>query len=167
MSTLYNRKGEKNGEVVIPSINEGLRELHRNGILHCDIKPSNLFYSNDKERIIIGDCGISGFTNNKGSMIDSFRGTPEYAPPVKSHMWIAEYSPAYDYGAFGLVLCRLVLGYSLFDGCSEEAIAKAWSDGIKLPSSISGRIETLTIMILMLFDCNRSTTAPLPNHQKT
>lgn len=130
-------------KIVIPSINEGLRELHRNGILHCDIKPSNLFYSNDKERIIIGDCGISGFTNNKGSMIDSFRGTPEYAPPVKSHMWIAEYSPAYDYGAFGLVLCRLVLGYSLFDGCSEEAIAKAWSDGIKLPSSISGRIETL------------------------
>ena len=130
-------------KIIIPSINEGLRELHRNGILHCDIKPSNLFYSNDKERIIIGDCGISGFTNNKGSMIDSFRGTPEYPPLVKSHMWIAQYSPEYDYGAFGLVLCRLVLGYSLFDGCSEEAIAKAWSDGIKLPSSISGRIETL------------------------
>lgn len=130
-------------KIIVPSINEGLRELHKNGILHCDIKPSNLFYSNDKDRIIIGDCGISGFTNNKGSMIDSFRGTPEYAPPVRSHMWIAEYSSAYDYGAFGLVICRLVLGYSLFDGCSEEAIAKAWSDGIKLPSAISGRIETL------------------------
>ena len=130
-------------KIIVPSINEGLRELHKNGILHCDIKPSNLFYSNEKDRIIIGDCGISGFTNNKGNMIDSFRGTPEYAPPVRSHMWIAEYSPAYDYGAFGLVLCRLVLGYSLFDGCSEEAIAKAWLDGIKLPSAITGRIETL------------------------
>ena len=130
-------------KIVIPSINEGLKELHKNGILHCDIKPSNLFYSNNKDRIIIGDCGISGLTNNKGNMIDSFRGTPEYAPPVRSHMWIAEYSPAYDYGAFGLVICRLVLGYSLFEGCSEEAIAKAWSEGIKLPSAISGRIEVL------------------------
>lgn len=30
--------------VVVPSINEGLFELHRNGIVHCDIKPSVLTY---------------------------------------------------------------------------------------------------------------------------
>ena len=129
--------------VIVPSVNEGLRELHKNGIVHCDIKPSNLFYDNNRERVLLGDCGISGFVNASGSMMDTFRGTPEYAPPVRSHMWIAEYTPAYDYGAFGLVICRLVLGHSLFEGCSEDIIARAWSDGIKLPSQITGRIETL------------------------
>lgn len=129
--------------VIIPSINEGLKELHKNGIVHCDIKPGNLFYGEEKNRVIIGDCGISGFANAAGNMIDTFRGTPEYAPPVRSVMWAAEYTPAYDYGAFGLVLCRLILGHSLFEGVSTEAIAKAWANGIKLPSQISGRIEVL------------------------
>ena len=51
--------------VIVPSINEGLHELHINGIVHCDIKPSNLFFSDDKDRIIIGDCGISGYINDE------------------------------------------------------------------------------------------------------
>ena len=48
--------------ILVPSINEGLHELHRNGIIHCDIKPSNLFYTDNGERVVIGDCGISGYT---------------------------------------------------------------------------------------------------------
>ena len=129
--------------VVVPSINEGLLELHKNGIVHCDIKPSNLFYADDKKRIVIGDCGISGYTNSKGKLVDSVRGTPEYAPRVRSLLWSAAMSPAYDYGSFGLVLCRLVLGHSLFHGMSVEEIANAWEEGLQLPSQINGRIGLL------------------------
>lgn len=129
--------------VVVPSINEGLHELHRNGIVHCDIKPSNLFYTDGGNRVVIGDCGISGYTNANGKLVDSVRGTPEYAPRVRALLWSAAMSPAYDYGSFGLVLCRAVLGHSLFAGMSVEEISKAWDGGLELPSQISGRIGVL------------------------
>ena len=130
-------------KVIVPSINEGLHELHRNGIIHCDIKPSNLFYADDGEKVVIGDCGISGYTNSNGKLIDAVRGTPEYAPRVKALLWSAAMSPSYDYGAFGLVLCKAVLGHSIFEGMTVEEISRAWDDGLELPSQISGRIGTL------------------------
>lgn len=129
--------------VIVPSINEGLHELHSNGIVHCDIKPSNLFYGENSGTVVIGDCGISGYTNTNGKLVDSIRGTPEYAPRVRSLLWTAAMSPAYDYGSFGLVLCRLVLGHSLFAGMSVEEIASAWENGIELPSQIQGRLISL------------------------
>ena len=129
--------------VIVPSINEGLHELHRHNIVHCDIKPSNLFFDADESRVVIGDCGISGYTNSTGKFVDSVRGTPEYAPRVKSLMWSAAMSPAYDYGSFGLVLCRAVLGHSLFEGLSVEEINRCWERGLELPSQISGRLLTL------------------------
>ena len=130
-------------KVIVPSINEGLHELHKNNIVHCDIKPSNLFYCDGESRVVIGDCGISGYANAKGKLVDAIRGTPEYAPRVKSLLWSAAMSSAYDYGSFGLVLCRLVLGKSLFHGMSVEEISRAWENGIELPSQITGRIGTL------------------------
>lgn len=126
--------------IVIPSINEGLHELHKNNIVHCDIKPSNLFWADNGKKVVIGDCGISEYTNTNGKLIDSIRGTPEYAPRVKSLLWNAAMSPAYDYGSFGLVLCRMAIGHSLFEGMSLDEIAKAWERGIELPSQISGRL---------------------------
>lgn len=129
--------------VIVPSINEGLHELHRNGIVHCDIKPSNLFYTDNGNRIVIGDCGISGYTNSNGKLVDAVRGTPEYAPRVKALLWSAAMSPAYDYGSFGLVLCKAVIGHSLFQGMSIEEISKAWESGLNLPSQISGRLRVL------------------------
>ena len=129
--------------VIVPSINEGLNELHRNGIVHCDIKPSNLFYTDDGRRIVIGDCGISGYTNSNGKLVDAVRGTPEYAPRVKALLWSAAMSPAYDYGSFGLVLCKAVLGHSIFEGMSVEEISRAWEGGLELPSQISGRLGVL------------------------
>lgn len=128
---------------LVPSINEGLHELHRNGIVHCDIKPSNLFYTDNGERVVIGDCGISGYTNSNGKLVDAVRGTPEYAPRVKALLWSAAMSPAYDYGSFGLVLCKAVLGHSIFEGMSVEEISKAWEGGLDLPSQISGRLGAL------------------------
>ncbi len=128
---------------IVPSINEGLHELHKNGIVHCDIKPGNLFYSSGKKQIVIGDFGTSVCTNTAGSVVVELRGTPEYAPRVKTLAGRMEISPAYDYGSFGLVLCRVVLGYSLFQGMSVEEISAAWKDGIKLPGHMEGKFIRL------------------------
>lgn len=135
--------------VIVPSINEGLRELHRQGLIHCDIKPSNLFYDRTQGRAVIGDCGVSKFANPDGPLIGQIRGTPEYAPPVRGSFGNEAVSPAYDYGSFGLVLCRAVLGRSLFAGRSVEEIAESWRYGIQLPERIEGRIGTLIRGLLL------------------
>ena len=130
-------------EVIVPSINEGLHELHRNGIIHCDIKPGNLFYSDKKGKIVIGDCGVSSFTNANDISVGDFRGTPEYAPLGRALLGKTVMSPAYDYGSFGLVLYRVYFGRSLFEGMSIEEISKAWEKGLELPNRINGHIGSL------------------------
>ncbi|MGN0114974.1 MAG: protein kinase family protein [Monoglobaceae bacterium] len=120
-------------KVVIPSINEGLHQLHQNRLIHCDIKPENLFLSNEKDRIIIGDFSISGFAGSNGSMISEFRGTKKYAPPLRSVSGQYKYTPAYDYGSFGLVIKELADEIilperiqTLVDGLTSD-IDKRWS----------------------------------------
>ncbi len=130
-------------EIIVPSINEGLHQLHKNKIVHCDIKPDNLFYSDDKKNVVIGDCGISGYVNENGKLLDNLRGTPEYAPRVKSLLWSASISPAFDYGSFGLVLIKCATGRSLFKGMTVEEISAFWESEITLPNAIEKRLQTL------------------------
>ncbi len=130
-------------KIVVPSINEGLHELHKNGIIHCDIKPGNLFCSNDDDRVIIGDFGLCEFANSDGKFIDVARGTPEYSPPVATLYDTAALSPAFDYGSFGLVLARLATGHSLLANMSVSEIAMAWDKGLRVPNDIDIRLQTL------------------------
>ena len=126
--------------VIVPSINEGLHFLHTNGIVHCDIKPSNLFTDQDKKTVVIGDFGISDFTNANGILLGDVRGTSQYAPRVKMHAGKMVITSAYDYASFGLVLCKIVLGYSLFHQMSLEDIVQSWEEGLTFPREIDGRM---------------------------
>lgn len=130
-------------KVVVPSINEGLHELHKNGIIHCDIKPGNIFCANDDKSVIIGDFGLCEFVNSDGKIIDVARGTPEYSPPVATLYDTAALSPAFDYGSFGLVLTRLATGHSLLANMSIGEIAMAWNRGLRVPTDIDIRLQTL------------------------
>lgn len=130
-------------KIVVPSINEGLHELHKNGIIHCDIKPSNIFCGNNDESVIIGDFGLCEFANSDGKFIDVARGTPEYSPPVATLYDTAALSPAFDYGSFGLVLARLATGHSLLGNMSVSEIAMAWNRGLRIPNDIDIRLQML------------------------
>ena len=129
--------------VIVPSVNEALHELHRNGILHCDLKPGNLFYNRGRTAVLIGDFGVSGRMGASGKLVGPVRGTPEYSPAVKTVGASAILTPAFDYGCFGYVLCRAALGHSLFEGMSMEEIAAARLKGVQIPSSVTGRLRSL------------------------
>ena len=134
-------------DVVIPSLNEGLAFLHSlgdGGIVHGDIKPSNIFVSDDEARVVIGDFGISNYLDSSGKLIDDMRGTPEYAPRAVSLFGKMRKTPAYDYGSLGLVLIKLATGHSLFEGLTHiSEIMEAWERGIEVPSSIDSRLRRL------------------------
>ena len=139
-------------DVIVPNLNEGFHFLHTlsgTGIVHGDIKPSNIFISNDESHVIIGDFGISSYLDKRGKLISEIQGTPEYAPRTVSFFGKATKSPAYDYGALGLVLIQLATGHSLFEGLNMTEITRMWEDGIEIPETIDSRLRRLITGLLI------------------
>jgi serine/threonine protein kinase len=84
-----------------------LRYLHRNGIIHRDIKSSNIFFT-DQGRVKLGDFGACR-SLQEGELLLSTAGTPSYLPP---EMLASDYGEAAQKGfsnkqdmwALGIVL---------------------------------------------------------------
>ena len=154
-------KGKIEGERLkhyINQLNEALHSLHTAsgvaGMVHGDLKPSNIFLSDDEGSLILGDFGVSNMKVAEGSHFARICGTPEFAPPSAGLMDQMRKTPAYDYGALGLVAYYLATGYSYFVGCTAEQIAESWEKGIVLPEEMETRIKML-LEGLLQFDENR------------
>lgn len=155
----YGKVDEKQLKDFINQLNEGLNALHSlsesGSIIHGDIKPSNIFISNDKTHLLIGDFGISSFVENGEQLFGSIGGTPEYAPPSVGVVDKMKKTKAYDYGSLGLVIFFMTTGYSMFANMTTEEIAQAWSEGIKIPQYIDTRIKILLDGLLVFDENNR------------
>lgn len=143
----------------ISQLNEALHALHTaqgvSGMVHGDLKPSNIFLSNDGSEVILGDFGVSNVKTAQGAHFARICGTPEYAPPSTGLMDRMKKSPAYDYGALGLVIYYMATGYSYFVGCSAEEIVAGWENGIKLPEEMDTRIKMLLKGLLQFDESKR------------
>lgn len=54
---------------IIPSLNEGLKVLHDNGILHKDLKPSNIRVCDNQKDVAIIDFGISSVREDNNTIM--------------------------------------------------------------------------------------------------
>ena len=107
---------------IIPCINEGLSVLHNAGIIHKDLKPSNIMLNDDGKTVAIIDFGISSFETNGNTVIVTKTGmTPEYSAPEAYRGLFLEES---DYYSLGITLYELFCGKSPYRGLSAEDIAK-------------------------------------------
>lgn len=159
--TLEN-KGRVEGELLkryINQLNEALHSLHTaqgvSGMVHGDLKPSNIFLSDDGNSLLLGDFGVSNVKTAEGAHFARICGTPEFAPPSTGVMDRMKKSPAYDYGALGLVVFYMATGYSYFLGCSSEEIAAGWESGIRLPDEMDTRIKLLLKGLLQFEESRR------------
>lgn len=117
---------------IIPSLNEGLKALHENNIVHKDLKPSNIMLTDDN-RVSIIDFGISSVISDEVSMIITKTGiTLDYAAPES-------YPPLYgswygvDYYSLGVVIYKLFYGRLPFQEIKDEESRKRYLLTKKIP----------------------------------
>jgi hypothetical protein len=137
----------------------GLRYCHRQGIIHRDIKPNNLFYR-DKARTesVLGDFGISSIldADDGGVRVTQSAAnlTLDYAAPelLDGH----KVGPQTDYYSLGITLIHLLLGHSPFRNMSNTDILVAHLRGrIGYPRDLSAGFEQLLRGLLQISPDNR------------
>ncbi|MBO6934891.1 MAG: serine/threonine protein kinase [Deltaproteobacteria bacterium] len=102
------------------AVAEVLAVAHEEGIIHCDIKPENVFLLED-DQVKVGDFGAAQLQGSDRQL--RLVGTPRYMAP---ELFRAEpASPHTDLYALGCVLFELLTGSVPFDPASVIRMARA------------------------------------------
>jgi len=81
---------EKTAKVYFNQIVNGLNYIHKQGIIHRDIKLENIFLTHDKKVAVIGDFGLSNFWNAKAHLRTRC-GSADRAPLYLQNMLLQNY----------------------------------------------------------------------------
>lgn len=146
--------GEHIGQIV-----NGLHYCHRQGIIHRDIKPNNLFFRDAARRqSVLGDFGISSILDpaNEGVRVTQTAAnlTLDYAAPelLDGH----KVGPKTDYYSLGVTLIHLLVGHSPFRNMLNTDILVAHLRGrIDYPKQLSSAFEQLLRGLLQIRPDNR------------
>eukprot|EP00760_Papus_ankaliazontas_P011822 PhM_4_TR1505/c0_g1_i1/m.45899 len=90
-----------------------LRHMHERGVAHGDIKPENVFCSEDRRTFKLGDFGCASRVRDSDA-VTRLMGTPAFFPPEATSESIWAYSM--DMWAFGITLYSLLFGSLPFQG---------------------------------------------------
>lgn len=111
-------------EIIIPSLNEAINELHNHNLIHMDIKPSNIMISNDLTSVVLIDFGSAIVTKEANEIIYQHDVNFTYAYSAPETNTSGQCSIYSDYYSMGITLYELLLGHSPFVGLSKEQIVR-------------------------------------------
>ena len=103
--------------ILMKSILKVLREIHKNGMVHCDIKPDNLMIKNDNLNLVyIIDFGFTRRLSLETKKTNSCIGTPYYM----SRRVHEKYQPIYEDDIESLFYVSLFLYYKSIPWSSQS-----------------------------------------------
>jgi serine/threonine-protein kinase len=134
--TLEERLGEEGplelGEVrwILGQVASALEAAHAKGIIHRDVKPANVLYDPESDRVLVSDFGIAAVRPGSGmsgptqlTQTGALVGTPKYMSPEQ--LLGEPVTEKTDIYGLGLLAYELVTGRSPFGGRSPQMVAAA------------------------------------------
>ncbi|EGF26499.1 serine/threonine-protein kinase [Rhodopirellula baltica] len=107
----------------IADIAEALQEAHNNGVIHRDVKPSNLLFSSD-DRIWLTDFGLA-FTDDEKTALTvtgDILGTPAYMSPEQTSGVSSNVTAQADIYSLGVTLYEWATLQRAFSGTREQIL---------------------------------------------
>jgi predicted Ser/Thr protein kinase len=116
---------------------EALEHAHRRGVIHRDVKPSNLLLDNDG-RIWLTDFGLAKRLDDMTlSMTGALLGTPRYMSPEQASAGERRIDYRTDIYSLGASLYELATGRPAFDGDSpHQVISRILNDDLTAPRMV-------------------------------
>lgn len=107
---------------IVESVGAALSYAHAQGVLHRDVKPSNVLLANDG-RVYLADFGLARIAEAGESTIstDSMLGTPQYISPEQA-LGRKDLDQRVDIYSFGVVLYELLVGRVPFSADTPYSI---------------------------------------------
>jgi serine/threonine protein kinase len=102
----------------------GLQYAHDNGIIHLDVKPSNVFISRQSyglPDVMLSEFSIVKMAPDRLSTGHALQGTPAYMAPEQWEGWAV---PATDQYELAVLVYQLLTGHPPFQGDTEELMDK-------------------------------------------
>ena len=150
---------------IIPALNEGLKVLHDNGIIHKDLKPSNIMLNADGRTVSIIDFGISSIREEGSTVVVTKTGmTPDYsAPETFRGLFLSES----DYYSLGITIFELYTGHTPYAHLQGEELERILSiQKIPLPNDMNEDLKGL-ITALTYSDITNRRDKTNPNRRWT
>jgi len=126
----------------------GLRVVHDRGLVHCDVKPSNVMLGAGPAKLI--DFGIATAPHD-GIEGDTSIGSLRFMAPEQLHG--EALTPASDLFSLGALLYQALTGRPPYPGTTPEEISHAHADGAVRPPStlaegVPGRLDEAILQSL-------------------
>jgi serine/threonine protein kinase len=156
------RLSEEETRLLCMQLLEGLEYLHSLQVMHRDLKLANLFLSEDKTELLIGDFGLAVKLQHELDSHSTFCGTPNYmAPEIVNHL---TYNAKSDLFSFGCIVYACLAGSPPFESQSVEVtLKKVRESDYKIPDYFSGEAKDLVKRLLYKSDA-RLTLEQVKNH---